>query len=97
MLEKFAKSKFDSYEEFVKGFKIKVPHNFNFAYDVAAEFARTEPGKTALVWCNDKGKEASFTFGQLEERVNRTANLLAELGISKGDPVMLMLKRRYEY
>lgn len=97
MLEKFATSKFGSYEEFVKGFKITVPQNFNFAYDVASEFARTEPGKTALVWCNDKGKEASFTFGQLEERVNRTANLLAELGISRGDPVMLMLKRHYEY
>ncbi|MFA5099710.1 MAG: AMP-binding protein [Candidatus Omnitrophota bacterium] len=97
MIERFIKGKYNSYEEFVSNFKIAVPSHFNFAYDVVEEFARTDPDKTALVWCNDKGREATFTFGQLEARVNKTANLLRDLGISKGDPVMLMLKRHYEY
>ncbi|MDD4940908.1 MAG: AMP-binding protein [Candidatus Omnitrophica bacterium] len=97
MLEKFVKGTFKSYEDFCRDFKITVPTHFNFAYDVVAEYARTEPGKTALVWCNDKGKEASFTFAQLDAQVNKTANLLSGLGIAKGDPVMLMLKRHYEY
>ena len=97
MIEKFIKGRYNSYEDFVKNFKIAVPAHFNFAYDVAEEFARTDPDKTALVWCNDKGQEAAFTFGQLEMHVNKTANLLRELGIAKGDPVMLMLKRHYEY
>jgi acetyl-CoA synthetase len=97
MLEKFVKNQYDSYEDFVKNFKIAVPANFNFAYDVAEGFARDCPEKIALVWCNDKGVEATFTFGQLEDYVNKTANLLSKLGIEKGDPVMLMLKRHYEY
>jgi acetyl-CoA synthetase len=97
MLEKFVKDQYRSYEDFIKNFKISVPAHFNFAYDVAAEFATTHPDKMALVWCNDKGKEATFTFGKLETHVNRTANLLQGLGIAKGDPVMLVLKRHYEY
>ena len=97
MLEKFVKTKYNSYEDFVKNCKINVPAHFNFAYDVTEEFARAEPEKNALVWCDDKGREAAFTFGQLDRQVNKTANLLQGLGISKGDPVMLMLKRHYEY
>ncbi|MCU0650928.1 MAG: AMP-binding protein [Candidatus Omnitrophica bacterium] len=97
MLEKFVKKSFKSYEDFVKNFKISVPPDFNFAYDVAGKFAAEQPAKKALVWCNDKGREASFTFGELDSRVNQTANLLKSLGIGKGDPVMLMLKRHYEY
>ena len=97
MLEKFVKDQYRSYEDFVKNFKISVPANFNFAYDVSDGFARDCPEKIALVWCNDKGEEATFTFGQLNDYVNKTANLLSGLGISKGDPVMLMLKRHYEY
>jgi acetyl-CoA synthetase len=97
MLEKFVKGQYSSYDDFVKNFKIAVPTNFNFAYDVADEFARDCPEKIALVWCNDNGVEATFTFGQLNHFVNKTANLLRGLGIAKGDPVMLMLKRHYEY
>ena len=97
MLEKFVKDQYRSYEDFVKKFKIAVPANFNFAYDVSDGFARDFPEKIALVWCNDKGEKATFTFGQLNDYVNKTANLLSKLGIAKGDPVMLMLKRHYEY
>jgi len=98
LLDKFLpRQDFDSYEDFYKNFKINIPENFNFAYDVVDEIANKEPDKTAIVWCNDKGEEATFTFGQLREYSNKAANFFKNIGIKKGDPVMLILKRRYEF
>ncbi|HHW49581.1 MAG TPA: AMP-binding protein [Clostridiaceae bacterium] len=98
MLDKFLPRKeFDSYEDFYKNFKINIPENFNFAFDVVDEIAEKEPDKVAIVWCNDKGEEAFFTFGQLKEYSNKAANFFKSIGIKKGDPVMLILKRRYEF
>ena len=48
---------FDSYEDFYENFKINVPADFNFGYDVVDEWARVEPEKNALMWCNDAGEE----------------------------------------
>ncbi len=50
-----------------------------------------------MVWCNDKGNEATFTFGQMKYYSDKAANFFISAGIRKGDPVMLILKRRYEY
>lgn len=98
MLSKFvSKVDFDSYEDFVENLKIIVPENFNFAYDVADEIAIKDPNKTAIVWCNDKGEEATFTFGQVKYYSDKAANFFKSIGIKKGDPVMLILKRRYEF
>ncbi len=76
---------------------LSVPENFNFAYDVVDALALQHPGKVALVWCDDKGGEAAFTFGQLKKYSDRAANLFSSRGIRKGDPVMLVLKRRFEF
>lgn len=98
MLKKFLKNtEFGSYESFKKNFKISIPKNFNFAYDVVDEYARKTPDKIALVWCNDKGAHRSFTFSELKKNVDKTANFFQSLGMGKGDPAMLMLKRHYEY
>jgi len=97
MLEKFVTTSFKSYEDFKKNFKIRVPRNFNFGYDVVDAIAAGWPDKTALVWCDDKGREATFTFGEIKAYSDKTANILKEYGIKKGDPVMLILKRHYEY
>ncbi len=88
---------FDSYEDFYDNFKIDVPENFNFAYDVVDEWARVEPDKKALVWINDAGEEREFTFTDISLLSNRAANAFMKLGIRKGDVVMLMLRRRWEY
>lgn len=88
---------FSSYEEFKKEFRIKVPKKFNFAYDIVDETAKKWPDKKALVWCDENGNEAEFTFAEMKEKSDRTANFLKGLGIKKGDPVMLILKRRYEF
>jgi acetyl-CoA synthetase len=54
LLDKFVtKTVFESYEDFKKKFKIIIPQNFNFAFDVVDTYANTEPQKIALVWCND--------------------------------------------
>ena len=54
------KESFDSYEEFCRGLKIKVPDSFNLAYDIIDEYARLEPERKALVWCNDHGEEKPY-------------------------------------
>ena len=98
MLEKYLpRLTFDSYEDFYQNFKIKVPENFNFAFDVVDATAEIQPDKPAMVWCDDLGHEARFSFQQMRQHSNRAANLFRSLGIRKGDAVMLILKRRYEF
>ena len=98
MLEKFLdKTEFSSYEDFCSNFKINIPENFNFAYDVVDEIARVTPEKTAIVWCNEKGEEKILTFKQLKYYSDKAANFFRSRGIKKGDSVMLILKRRYEF
>lgn len=97
MIEKYAKGNFQSYEDFVQNFEIMVPDNFNFAFDVVDEYAETDPDKKALVWCDENGNESIFTFKDLKYFSDKTANFLTSTGIRKGDAVMLILKRRYEF
>lgn len=88
---------FDSYEDFYENFRIEVPEAFNFGFDVVDEWARVEPEKRALVWCDDHGAERTFTFTDISKLSNKTANAFRRLGIGKGDVVMMILRRRWEY
>lgn len=88
---------FDSYEDFLENFKIETPDNFNFAFDVVDEWARVEPEKPALLWCDDAGEERKFTFTDISKLSNKAANAFRKLGIGKGDVVMCILRRRWEY
>ncbi len=88
---------FDSYEDFYENFRIEVPEDFNFGYDVVDEWARVEPEKRALVWCDDAGNERVFTFADVSRISNKVANAFSNLGIRKGDVVMCILRRRWEY
>lgn len=85
------------YDDFSKHTDIRVPDNFNFGYDVVDEYARLTPDKRALVWCNDKGKERFFTFADIKRLSDKACNLLLSYGLKKGDFIMTMLNRRYEY
>lgn len=86
-----------SYEEMQQRLKLNIPESFNFGFDIVDEYARLCPEKRALVWCNDKGQEKSFTFGEISALSNKLASSLAAMGIKKGDFVMLIMKRRAEY
>ncbi len=88
---------FDSYEDFKENYKVNVPENFNFGFDIVDEWAKTEPDKMALVWCNDHNEEKKFTFTDISRLSNRAANYFKSLGIKKGTVVMLILRRRWEY
>lgn len=98
MLDRFLKkSTFTSQKDFEENFEFVVPENFNFAYDVMDAWAKETPDRLALLWCNDKGKERKFTFADLRKETNKAATYLLSLGIKKGDFVMLILKRRYQF
>ena len=98
MVERFLKqTTFTSVEDYNKNLQFIIPENFNFAYDVMDAWAEEAPDKLALLWTNDQGVEIKATFGQLKEQTDQAASYLMTLGIGKGDPVMLILKRRYEW
>ena len=98
MLERFVKqTKYTSQEDFIKNFKIEVPENFNFGYDIVDAWAAEQPEKKAILWTNDQGAEHQYTYAELKEKTDATASYFQSLGIGHGDMVMLILKRRIEF
>ena len=98
MLEKYLdKTEFSSLEDFTNNYNIRVPDNFNFAYDIVDEWAAKEPDKSALCWTNDKGEHIDFSFADIKKYSDQTASYFQSLGIGHGDKVMLIFKRRYEF
>lgn len=81
----------------LKKLTLKYPDNFNFGYDVVDKIADETPDKKAIVWCNTEGEERIFTFSDIKKYSNQIANVFKNNGIVKGDRVMLILKRHYEY
>lgn len=73
------------------------PDNFNFGYDVVDQIAENTPDKKALVWYNTENEERIFTFSDIKRYSNQMAHVFQNAGICRGDRVMLILKRHYEY
>ena len=94
--ERFCHETFDEKGKLLT-FEPVVPENFNFAYDVVDEIAKAEPNRRAMVWCNVEGEERVFTFGDIKCMSDKTANFFRSQGIGKGDMVMLVLKRHYQF
>ena len=98
LLSRFSNAgRFRDYNDFYNNFRLNVPENFNYAYDVVDEYARLEPNKRALVWCDDRGEERIFTFADIKRLSDKTANYFLSKGIGEGDRVLVILQRRYEY
>ena len=98
MIERFlTQTHFTSTEDYKKNLHFIIPENFNFAYDVMDVWAEEKPDKLALLWTNDEGECIRFTFKDLKEQSDQTASYFQSLGIGRGDMVMLILKRRYEF
>lgn len=98
MLEKFLdRTEFDSYEDFKANYRVRCPEDFNFATHVVDAWAEEEPAKRALEWCDDHGNSLSLTFAEVSLLSRRAAVWLREQGVRRGDRVMCLLKRRWEY
>lgn len=94
--KRFIKDTFDENGVLTK-IECTVPENFNFGYDVIDEIARLDPDRRALVWVNEAGEEHTFTYSELMKKSNQTANMLLAHGIKKGDKVISVLKRHYQF
>jgi medium-chain acyl-CoA synthetase len=81
----------DNYEQFFAEFRWNTPEFFNFG-NVIDEFA-SDPNRVALLWEDQEGNRARLTFADLMEQSNRIANVLKQLGIGTGDPILLVLPR----
>ena len=94
--QRFCKEGFDE-NGVLNYFEPVIADNFNFAYDVVDEIARLEPNRRAMVWCNVAGEERVLTFGEMKLYSDKCAQMLADHGVKKGDMVLLVLKRHYEF
>lgn len=94
--QKYCKEYFNKQGDLEK-IEFDYPDNFNFGYDVVDEIALANPQKTALVWCNTQNEEHIFSFENVRAESNRMANIFNNAGLKRGDRVMLVLKRHYEY
>ncbi len=87
-----------NYEETRKEFEWDVPEYYNFAFDEVDRHAEQTPDKTALISIDDSGKDVQkHTFGQLKELSARFANGLLDMGVEKGDRVMILVHRLPEW
>ena len=98
LLDRFLpRTEFLSYEDFKQNYKVNVPKDFNFGFDVVDAWAKEDETKKALIWCDDHGGEKILTFKDISLMSNRAANYFKSLGLKKGSVVMLVLRRRWEY
>ena len=77
--------------------KFKNTENFNFAFDLIDTLADREPDKMAMLHIARDKTERRFTFKDMKKGSAQAANYFKSLGIKKGDKVMLILKRHYQY
>lgn len=98
LLDRFTnRLSFRDYDDFYANFRLIVPENFHFAYDVVDEYAAIAPEKRAMVWCDDLGDERIFTFADIKRISDKAANFFLSRGIGRGDTVVVILQRRHEY
>ena len=94
--DKFVKVTSDA-EGAMKSIEYFGEENFNFAFDVVDALAEKNPDKRALIYVSNELDDKFFTFADIKKYSNMTANYFRSLGIRKGDRVMLVLKRHYQF
>ena len=81
----------------LKKIEFKNEEKFNFAFDVVDALGRKKPDKLAMLHISEDGTERRFTFRDMKKESARAANYFKSLGIKRGDRVMLVLKRHYQF
>ena len=98
MIERYlTQTHFTSEADFREHLHFKVPETFNFAYDVMDEWAKVASDKLALLWTSERGEELKATYAEFKEQTDQAAAYFLSLGIRRGDKVMLILKRHYQW
>lgn len=92
----FVKEEYDKDGHITK-FELDTPPNYNFAYDVIDRLAKEVPDKVAIHWLHEEGEEKIFTYRDLSKLTNKVANMFRDHGVKKGDMVLLVLKRNYQF
>ena len=82
---------------FLKAISFRNEDKFNFAFDCVDAIANNTPDKLAMLHIDKNKLTRTFTFNDMKRRSNQTANYFKSLGIKKGDRVMLVLKRHYQF
>ena len=94
--EKFIKTVEDE-NGLLKSIEFENEEKFNFAFDVVDAIAKREPDKLAMLHLDKNKVERRFTFNDMKRASAQCANYFKSLGIKKGDKVMLVLKRHYQF
>ncbi len=94
--ERYVDETYDEKGLLVK-YTLKYPDNFNFGYDIVDDIAINDPQRLAMIWTNPAGEERRYTFADIKRLSDKTANYLISLGIGKGDMVLTILKRHYQF
>ena len=77
--------------------RFKNEDSFNFAFDIVDELAKKYPAKRAMLHLDVNHNERDLTFEDMRKESARAANYFKSLGIKRGDRVMLVLKRHYQF
>ena len=96
LCEKYIKEQYND-AGILTSYELIIPEDFNYAYDVMDELAKKKPGNRAMLWVSSTGVRKEITYKEMMEKSNQCANYLVDLGIKKGDMVMLILKRHYQW
>ena len=94
--ERFIREEYDAAGVLTRA-ELVCPESFCFGRDVVDAIAEREPERRAMVWLNPQGDEHTFTFGDMKRYSDKTAAYLASLGIKKGDKVLVVLRRHYQF
>ena len=94
--KRFVKEGFDE-NGILNKFEIDCPDNYNFGYDIIDKFGEIDPDRRALIHIDLQENRHDFSYSQLSKLSTQAANLFKSYGIKKGDKVMLVLKRNYQF
>ncbi len=96
LYEKFLTEKIDE-NGCLEGISFHAPETYNFGFDVVDYYGKNDPDRKAMIWVSNNFEERIFTFADIMKLSNQAANYFISLGIKKGDKVMLVLRRHWEF